>query len=482
LSFTVLLLAASFVQGAAIPAPPPSPREFRAVWVASVDNGNWPSKAAVGNVELQKQEMISILDRAASLHFNAVILQIRPAGDALYASQLEPWSQYLTGVQGQPPSPVWDPLETWIAEAHRRGLELHAWYNMYRAHVGKDRDRLATNSIARTHPEVVRDYGNYLWMDPGEPIAQQHTLDVLMDVLKRYDIDGLHTDDYYYPYKVKNADFPDDASYQRYRKSGGTLAREDWRRDNINREVQRIYAETKKRKSWVKVGYSPFGIWQPQNPPGIKGLNAYGELYCDARLWLSKGWCDYLVPQLYWKIGGDQDFQSLLAWWLQQNPLRRYIWPGMSVGRHPVDEVMNQIDLARRKSLSTGQVMWSVNSVLRRQELCDAIKTGPYAESALVPACTWLSDDPPPAPTVSHDRAANGALTISLRPAAGSSRPVVYGVYIRYGDTWHFTVLPASSPTITLNPDPTAGPPSAIVVSTVDRFGNESSRVTWSGK
>ena len=458
--------------------PPPAPREFRAAWVASVGNANWPSKPGL-SVDQQKREMFDILDRCAALHLNAIILQVRPAADALYNSELEPWSKYLTGVQGQSPTPYWDPLQIWTDEAHRRGMELHAWFNLYRAKSGLE-GPVAVNHISRTHPEIVKQYGKYLWMDPGEPLAQRHTLSVVLDIVKRYDIDGVHTDDYYYPYRAKEndkaIDFPDDTSFARYQRSGGRMNRDDWRRDNINQIVQRIYFETKKIKSWVKVGFAPFGIWQPNNPPGVTGLNSYAVLYSDSRLWLNKGWLDYLAPQLYWEIGGDQDFRALLNWWIGQNTMRRYVWPGLSIGSRGPSEILAQIDLTRRAAQSSGQFLWSVGSVLKPEKY-DALRAGPYAEPALVPTMPWLDDQSPPPPSVKAQRADNGTLTLALHPAAGE-RIAVYAVYARYGPRWHFTVVPAGSPSIAFNPDPTAGNIAAVVVSAIDRCGNESSRVT----
>ncbi len=468
------------------PPPPPAPREFRGIWVASVNNGNWPSKPGIP-VEQQKKEMIDILDRCVALNANAVILQVRPAADALYQSSLEPWSEYLTGTQGVAPSPLYDPLELWIEEAHRRGLELHAWFNPYRVKSDQSRTPLADNSIAKTHPEVVKKYGGYLWMDPGEPVAAQHTLAVILDIVKRYDVDAVHTDDYYYPYKVRDratsrpVEFPDDPSWQRYQQAGGKLERNDWRRDNVNQLISHIYSETKKIKPWVKVGYAPFGIWKPQNPPGIKGLNQYEELYADAKLWLNKGWLDYMSPQLYWKIGGDQDFRALLTWWLGENTQKRYVWPGMSVGRHAVAEVLNQIEITRQSPASTGQIIWSVNSILRRAELYNAIQRGPYAQRALIPPMKWLDDSPPPAPQASLSRASGGAVNVTLR-AGGGEATWLYALYAKYGDTWEFTTVPGGAPSIALNPDAAGKAATTVVVSAIDRCGNESARVTLSAR
>lgn len=464
------------------PPAPQAPRELRGAWVATVGNINWPSKPGLP-VDQQRKEMIHLLDRCAALNVNAIFLQVRPAADAMYQSNLEPWSEYLTGVQGQPPSPMYDPLTLWIDEAHKRGMELHAWFNPYRVKSGT-KGNLAANSIGKTNPAVVKQYGNYLWMDPGEPAAAQHTLNVILDIVRRYDVDGVHTDDYYYPYKIKQndkiVDFPDDASWQRYEAGGGKLARADWRRDNVNQLVEKIYAETKKIKPWVKVSYAPFGIWKPGNPPGIKGLSQYDELYADAKLWLNKGWLDFFSPQLYWKIGGDQDFVGLLNWWLSENTQRRYIFPGMSVARHSVEEVSNQIEVTRKSPLSRGQLLWSVGSVIgerdKAKELYTALQRGPYAQKSLVPPFAWLDRKPPAAPGVRVSKESSRAVVTFESPKGEPA--FVYAVWARYGSQWHFTTVPGGAPDLTLNADQSGALPNAVSVSAVDRCGNESERVS----
>lgn len=461
--------------------PPPAPREFRAAWVASVQNLQWPSKASL-TMEQQKREILEIVHRCAELRLNAIILQVRPCADAIYPSKLEPWSEYMTGTQGRAPDPMWDPLQTWIDEAHKRGLELHAWFNPYRVKYAKAKSpHIAETSIAKTHPEVVRDYGGYLWMDPGEPVAAKQTLDVVADLVRRYDVDGIHADDYYYPYKAKDKDgnqieFPDLVSYQRYRDGGGKLERDDWRRDNVNRLVRDIYRITHDIKPWVKVGYAPFGIWKTGIPPGIEGLSQYDALYADAKLWLNAGWLDYISPQLYWKIGGPQDFRALLTWWASENTEGRHLWPGMSVGRHPVAEVINQIDLTRQaKGTSAGSLIWNVNSVLQRPELYDALQDGPFTDGALIPTSPWLDSTPPSTPTVYTRRGKRGQVAIALSSGLGE-KPAVYGVWACRGGEWNFSVIPAAGSVI-LDPSAMGTPVSKVVVTAVDRTGNESKRV-----
>jgi len=266
--------------------PPAAAREFRGVWVATVGNLDWPSKPGLSTAK-QKAELLAILDRASSLKLNAVILQVRPACDALYASEFEPWSEVLSGKMGQAPQPLYDPLAFAVEETHNRGMELHAWFNPYRARQTTAKTPASPNHISRTHPELVRTYGSHLWLDPGEQAVQDHSINVILDVVKRYDIDGVHLDDYFYPYPEKGAshnaiDFPDDPSWRRYQRGGGQLNRDDWRRENVNQFIGRLYTEIKNTKPWVKFGVSPFGIWRPNNPPGTKGMDAFQELHADS--------------------------------------------------------------------------------------------------------------------------------------------------------------------------------------------------------
>jgi uncharacterized lipoprotein YddW (UPF0748 family) len=297
--------------------PPALPREFRGAWVASVGNIDWPSKAGL-TTQQQQAELLALLDKAVALRLNAIVLQVRPGCDALYASKLEPWSEYLTGTMGRAPEPSYDPLAFAVTEAHRRGLELHAWFNPFRARHAAAKSPAASNHISKTRPELVRKYGALLWLDPGEAAVHEHSLRVILDVTRRYDVDGVHLDDYFYPYPEKTAakqvvPFPDDASWRKYQKSGGKLARDDWRRDNVNRFVQRLYASVKAEKPWVKVGISPFGIWKPGNPPGVRGMDATQEIFADALKWFHAGWVDYFAPQLYWSIDApEQSFPALL--------------------------------------------------------------------------------------------------------------------------------------------------------------------------
>ncbi|HVR34233.1 MAG TPA: family 10 glycosylhydrolase [Methylomirabilota bacterium] len=464
---------------------PPEPRrEFRAAWIATVSNIDWPSKPGLP-VEQQKAELLALLNTATNLNLNAVILQVRPACDALYASPHEPWSEYLTGRMGQAPSPHYDPLAFAVTEAHRRGLELHAWFNPYRARIGNGLGPVASNHISRTHPHLVRRYGRYLWLDPGDKAVHDHSLKVILDVVKRYDIDGVHLDDYFYPYKEKDRagkamDFPDESTWQRYVRAGGKMARDDWRRANVNTFVRNLYAGVKAEKPWVKVGLSPFGIWRPIKFLNIDGLDAYHEIYADSRLWFVNGWLDYLAPQLYWGIDqSGQSFPVLLGWWADQNQRDRHLWPGMNdtrVGTQwPADEIARQILLTRRQPGATGHVHWNISALHKNTGgLRDLLRKGVYAEPALVPPSPWLSDERPPRPLINVQPADAGG-TVRVHWKSGGNRPVARWVLqTRSGSRWLTRVLPANTGILNLAGDRKSDWPQTVAVTAIDRYGNAS--------
>jgi uncharacterized lipoprotein YddW (UPF0748 family) len=376
------------------PALPPPLREWRAAWVATVANIDWPSRRGL-SAEAQQAEIRSLCDVAARTGLNALILQVRTSADAIYPSALEPWSEYLTGTQGQDPG--YDPLAVWLTEAHARGLELHAWFNPYRARQSQAKSAQAASHVSRMHPDWVRRYGDQLWIDPGEPAAAEHTLAVVRDLLSRYAVDGVHIDDYFYPYPVADADkqeidFPDHATWQRLGLATG-LSRADWRRDNVNRLVQRLYALVKDLRPLARVGISPFGLPKPEaRPPGITGFSQFDKLYADVELWLREGWLDYLAPQLYWpRAQTAQAFEPLLQAWGALNPLSREIYPGLFTSRINAtpeswepEEILGQIDVCRRLLPGAGgHVHFSLVALAQnRRGIADALRTGPYADAA----------------------------------------------------------------------------------------------------
>ena len=347
---------------------PRTAAEFRGAWVASVHNLDWPSRPGLSAAE-QKAELRTILNRAADLKLNAILLQVRPASDALYASRHEPWSAFLSGEQGV--GPGYDPLAYAISEAHARGIALHAWVNPFRAATGSKAPP-AANHVSRRHPEWIRAYAGQKWVDPGEPEARRYVLDVILDIVRRYDIDGLHIDDYFYPYPKGGADFPDGATWARHGVGSG-LSKADWRRSNINRFVAEMYRAVKAEKPSVKVGISPFGIWRPGVPATTEAqLDCYGQLFADSRKWLAEGWCDYLAPQLYWSCEpAKQSFPVLLKWWRAQSTAGKPIWPGIAPDRigssRPASEIARQIALTRAGTAQPGHIHWSMKALMRDQ-------------------------------------------------------------------------------------------------------------------
>lgn len=382
------------------------PREFRGVWVATVANIDWPSKRGLP-VQQQKAELIQTLDRMQALNLNALVLQVRPAGDAFYASQLEPWSAWLTGTQGKPPAPFYDPLEFAVAEAHKRNIELHAWFNPYRARAA-EKTNFAPNHAAVQYPQYTYQYGDLLWMDPGVKEIEDKTYNVIMDVVRRYDVDGIHFDDYFYPYPKDGISFPDSRTYAAYQAKGGTLSLGDWRRDNVNRLMQRLSQGIRAEKPHVKFGISPFGIYRPGQPVGIQGLDQYNSLYADAKKWLEEGWVDYMAPQLYWRIDPpQQSYPELLTWWTENNPKGRHIYAGNYLSKldgegWPISEFERQVDISRSKAdrLSLGNIFFSMK-VFKENRLGvnDAFKASIYQSPALPPTMSWLDAELPMPPT-----------------------------------------------------------------------------------
>jgi uncharacterized lipoprotein YddW (UPF0748 family) len=473
----------------AIPTPPAPEREFRAMWIATVDNIDWPSRPGL-TTEQQKAELTALLDRAAGLKLNAVVFQVRPACDAFYASKQETWSEFLTGVMGRAPEPFYDPLEFAVEEAHRRGIELHAWFNPFRARHYKGKSAIAADHVSRTRPELVRRYGRYLWLDPGDPAVHDYSLAVIRDVVRRYDIDGVHVDDYFYPYKERDAagailPFPDEPSWRAYVSSGGKLGRDDWRRENVNRFVRSLYQEVKKEKRWVKVGISPFGIWRPGHPPGIRGLDPYVTLYADSRKWLANGWADYFAPQLYWRINQPgQIYAALLKWWAAQNPQKRHLWPGNNTnmagggGAH-VRELEAQIRLTRATPGASGNIHYSAKVLNQnRGGVADALAKGVYARPALVPASPWLDAAPPAKPVLeAAPDPATGGRRLSWKPG-DAEKPWLWVLQVRRGGSWATEILPAHRTSLVVNGPGASTPADFAAVSAVDRCGNRGATAT----
>ena len=373
-------------------------RELRGVWVASVGNINFPGSQGLTVAE-QQAELTALLDAAAGAGLNAVFLQVRPESDALYASALEPWSRYLSGTQGEDPGH--DPLAFALAEAHARGLELHAWFNPYRAKASVN-SAAAANHISKLLPEYAYVYGNSLWMDPGAAAVQDHLVAVITDVVTRYDIDGVHFDDYFYPYPDGD-DFPDDATYGAYVDGGGALDRGDWRRDNVNRMVQRVGEAVAQLRPAVRFGISPFGIYRPGMPPGIQGLDQYEAIYSDPVKWMQAGWLDYLAPQLYWPSTQQaQAYGPLIEWWSGIAVGGRHVFAGNFLSKlgsddaWTIDEFVTQVELGRAfaEQGSRGNIYFHIGPLLANQDgVADVFAAELYPRPVLTPAIAALADE-----------------------------------------------------------------------------------------
>ena len=437
--------------------PPRVTREFRAAWVATIYNIDWPSKSGLSAAS-QQAEARAILDKMAGLKMNAVILQVRPHADAHYASDIEPWSPWLTGTMGK--SPGYDPLAYWIQQGHARGIEIHAWFNPFRA-LASTSHSTSANHISRTHPEIMKKYGTMLWADPSHPQTRSQALKVILDVVRRYDIDGVHLDDYFYPYPSPGLTFKDGKSPAE-------------RRAVVDAFVSQLYSAVKKQKPWVRVGISPFGIWRPGFPGGIEaGVDSYEDLAGDSRKWLKNGWVDYLAPQLYWRISPrKQSYSALLQWWRDQGS--RPVWPGIATTRiqstvdpgRPASEIINQIDLSRKIGKNwVGHVQWSAKGLMKNQGGITTELAKVYTQPVAVPPMQWISQTAPATPSVAAS--VQGDKTNVRWETVGNTAKIA--IQARYGNTWRTAaIVPTSAKSISI---PRAD---AIAISAIDRFGNAS--------
>lgn len=381
--------------------------EFRGVWIATVDNIDWPVKGMV-NADSQKAEYIRQLDLHKKNGMNAVIVQVRPSADAFYPSPYEPWSQWLAGTQGKPPSPYYDPLQFMIKEAHKRGMEFHAWCNPYRADFKIDSSSIAPSHITRIHPEWFLTYGDKKYFDPANKEAQKFVVSVVGDIVNRYDIDAIHMDDYFYPYRISGLEFPDSISYLR---SGTKLNKDDWRRSNVDSIIRMISLVIKKEKPWVQFGISPFSVWRnkAQDPDGSdsnSGQNNYDDLYADIVLWLKEKWIDYVAPQLYFEIGNSRvAFEKLLNWW-SKHSYGRHLYIGMGIyrasGNLPPNspwknpnELPDQIKLLRQYPNVQGSIYFSSKTFNTNPNgWNDSLQNNYYKTPALIPPMEWLPMKP----------------------------------------------------------------------------------------
>jgi len=379
---------------------PPPKRELRGAWVATVANIDFPKRGTPNGIA-QKEQWKKLIERLKKTGFNAVFVQIRPAGDALYESDIAPWSAFLTGKQGQAPVPYYDPLEFMIEFTHRCGMEFHAWMNPYRATFNLDTTSLSRNHVFNEHRDWVLRYGNKFYLDPGIPEVQRHLNSVVQEVLEKYDVDGIHFDDYFYPYRIQGQEFPDTASFAQYGQTFGSV--EDWRRDNIDRLIETLFQTIKVTKPHVAFGISPFGVWRNRSddPMGSRtraGQRSYDDLYADVLKWLKNGWIDYVVPQLYWHIGFPAaDHAELFNWWQAHSyDQKLYIgYAAYKVGDNPDpawqegSQIPEQLRLNRRAADVEGGIFFSTKSVLNNPlGLADSLAREFWRYPALVPTLT----------------------------------------------------------------------------------------------
>lgn len=376
-------------------------REFRAAWIQVV-NGQFRGMST----ERMKQTLVSQLNSLQGAGMNAIIFQIRPEADALYASQYEPWSRYLTGVQGQMPSPMWDPMQFMIDECHKRNMEFHAWINPYRVKTSL-KNQLAPTHIYNEHPEWFVTYGDQLYFDPALPESRDYICKIITDIVSRYDVDAIHMDDYFYPYPINGVDFPDKSSFARY--GGGFTSKSDWRRSNVNILIKKIHETVRSIKPWVKFGISPFGIYRNQknDPLGSKtnGLQNYDDLYADVLLWAREGWIDYNIPQIYWEIGHKAaDYETLVKWWALHSE-NRPLFIGQSVlntvqNADPQNPSINQLPrkMALQRGFQTigGSCQWYAAAVVENAgRYRDALVQEYHKYPALVPVFDFIDDKAP---------------------------------------------------------------------------------------
>lgn len=389
--------------------------EFRGVWIATVENIDFPSSTTLSTAA-QKAEFISILDMHKRNGMNAMVVQIRPVSDAFYPSQLEPWSEYLTGKQGAPPSPYYDPLKFMITETHKRGMEFHAWMNPYRAVFNVNNSSIAPTHITRTHPEWFVQYGSKMYFDPGNKEAQKFVGKVVRDVVRRYDVDAIHFDDYFYPYRIRGKEFPDDKTYA---KNGNGMARDDWRRSNVDSIIVHLSRIIKEENPYCKFGISPFGVWRnyeddPQGSKTTAGQTNYDDLYADILLWLRKGWIDYVVPQLYWEIGHDVvGFEVLSKWWAA-HAYGRQMYIGQGIYRAVTarsgawthnNELPRQIRMLRQYPQIQGSVFFSSKSFASNPNgWSDSLRRHYYKYPAIIPPMSWIDSEKPQAPKIIIDK------------------------------------------------------------------------------
>lgn len=422
--------------------------EFRAVWIATVDNIDWPTRGNY-NADSQRAEFTRILDMHQRNGMNAVVVQIRPATDAFYPSPYEPWSEWLTGKQGAPPSPYYDPLQFMIEETHKRGLEFHAWCNPYRAEFSVGKSSISPTHITKLHPEWFLTYGTTRYFDPGNKDAQQFVVKVIRDIVGRYDVDAVHFDDYFYPYRIAGKEFPDQASYEKY---GNGMNKEDWRRSNVDSIILALSKAIKEEKPFCRFGVSPFGVWRNISDDSLgsattAGQTNYDDLYADILLWLKEGWIDYVAPQLYWEFGfRAAPFEVLLDWW-SKHTYGRHCYIGLGIYRansNPAWRDKTQLPRMLKAMRNTpnidGAIYFSSKTFEKNPNgWSDTLRNNYYKEPAIVPGMPWLDTLRPFYPEVKTLAPMDSTFRIAVEKFPMEKRTITsYKVYACYEEDPRF--------------------------------------------
>lgn len=383
--------------------------EFRAAWIATVDNIDWPSKGNYSS-EGQKVEFIRLLDMLQGLGMNAVVVQIRPSTDAFYPSPYEPWSEWLTGKQGRQPYPYYDPLKFMIEEVHKRGMEFHAWCNPYRAEFQIGKSSISPTHVTKVHPQWFLAYGGKRYFDPGNKEGQEHVVKVIRDIVKRYDVDALHFDDYFYPYRIAGKEFPDDRTFALY---ANGMDRATWRRANVDSIIAKLSRAIKEERPDCRFGISPFGVWRNKSVDSLgsdtqAGQTNYDDLYADILLWLKEGYIDYVVPQLYWEHGHRAaPYEVLVDWW-SKNTFGKQCYIGLGIYKSGSNTrwrdktiIPLQIEDSRGYATIQGQVYFSARSFLSNPNgWSDSLKQHYYKYPALLPPMRWIDSIQPMPPVI----------------------------------------------------------------------------------
>lgn len=493
LYISLLLICGTFLQGTAQTAPK---RELRAAWIATIANIDWPSKPGL-SVDSQKAEYIRILDMLKHLGMNAVVIQVRPAADAFYNSDIEPWSYWLTGVQGLAPAPYYDPLKFMIKEAHERGMEFHAWFNPYRAVPDIYHKHLAPDNILVQHPDWFITYGKTTYFNPGLPQVWNYLNKVIDDVVKRYNIDAVQFDDYFYPYRIKGKEFQDYKTYLRY---GNGMSIDDWRRHNVDTVIEMLSKSIKQIKPWVKFGISPFGVWRNRDRDingslTQAGQTDYDDLYADVLLWLKKGWIDYVCPQLYWNFDNRYaPYGILLDWWAHHTYGRELVIGqaayriGNGSGFYDPREMVNEINANRTYNDVKGSIFFSAKSFYTNPlGFNDSLKNNLYKYPAIPPRMPWIDSIPPMQPhLLGTATMPDGLLLQWTNKDSTTAQFVIYrfidGTKLNFNDPSHIlAIVNAHQPDDTLyiqaytDTKFHAGEHYVYAITALDRLHNESS-------